>query len=95
MAKGIERNWRMRKLEGVKAGEVIRVKQVDGRYGEVLIKASCGDKHGGHWFCVTHQEHFQNQFMKDVHIAPSLSGRPKTNEHRLVWICHEHGAEEP
>lgn len=41
----------------------------------------------GIWFCNTHREGFQNQLQKDIHIS---RGR-----HELVWICFEHGPEEP
>lgn len=41
----------------------------------------------GHWYCVTHGDHFDNQFQKDSHIH--------TGTHRLAWICHEHGIEQP
>ncbi len=68
-------------------GEAIAFKQADDRCGEVTVKASCGDKHNGHWYCATHREHFENQFMKDSHI--------RQGKHRLAWICHEHGAEKP
>ena len=48
----------------------------------------CQDKTNGHWYCVTHHEAFENNLMKDFHIE-------KKGEHRLAWICHEHGAEAP
>lgn len=41
----------------------------------------------GHWFCVTHDKHFDNQFQKDTHI--------NSGAHQLAWICHEHGIEQP
>lgn len=41
----------------------------------------------GHWFCVTHDEHFENQFQKDTHI--------NSGTHELAWMCHEHGIEQP
>jgi len=75
------------KLETAKAGELIVVTSA-GRPLEATVKVSCGDKHNGHWYCVTHQEHFQNQLMKDFHLEEVEGG------HKLVWICHEHGAEE-
>lgn len=76
------------KVEAVKAGEVIEIAQIpDKRRGQVEVKVACDNKNDGHWYCVTHHEPFPNQFMKDVHI--------KEGEHRLVWICHQHGAEEP
>lgn len=50
------------------------------------VQKSCGDLHSGHWYCLTHHEHFENQFMKDTHISKGV--------HRLVWICHVHGVPE-
>lgn len=41
----------------------------------------------GHWLCVTHDQHFDNQFQKDTHINEGT--------HHLAWICHEHGIEQP
>lgn len=41
----------------------------------------------GHWYCVTHGEHFENQLQKDTHITQG--------SHQLAWICHEHGIEQP
>jgi hypothetical protein len=74
-------------VNACQAGEVIAIRQADGRCGEAVVKAPCRDKTNGHWYCATHREHFTNQFMKDVHISKG--------KHRLVWICHEHGAEQP
>jgi hypothetical protein len=74
-------------VEAVKAGQVIAIPQIpDRRLGQVEVKTSCG-KNNGHWYCVVHKEHLQNNFMKDTHIAKG--------NHILAWICHEHGAEEP
>jgi hypothetical protein len=53
----------------------------------VKVKAACEDKHHGHWFCLTHAEGFANQLEKDSHIHSGI--------HKLVWICHTHGAEQP
>lgn len=42
----------------------------------------------GHWYCVTHQEPFSNNFQKDSHIDEG--------EHKLAWMCFEHDTyEEP
>lgn len=41
----------------------------------------------GHWYCVTHDAHFENQFQKDTHIHRGT--------HHLAWICLEHGIEQP
>ena len=41
----------------------------------------------GHWACVTHREGFGTQLQKDFHISRGT--------HHLVWICFEHGPEQP
>lgn len=51
------------------------------------VKPACSEKHGGYWYCVTHDETFANQFEKDCHIH--------TGTHTLAWVCYEHGVEVP
>jgi hypothetical protein len=41
----------------------------------------------GRWYCATHEQGFDNQLQKDIHIY--------TNKHRLAWVCFEHGIEVP
>ncbi len=56
---------------------------------ELRVRKPCADKHGGYWYCSTHQEGFENQFQKDIHInAPG-------KVHRLLWLCKSHGPEQP
>lgn len=75
-------------VTAVKAGEVVEIARTpDKRRGQVTVKPPCQNKNNGHWYCVTHHEHFPNQLMKDFHISKGA--------HKLVWICHEHGAEQP
>lgn len=74
------------RIETTKVGEVVSITSA-GRLLEATAQPSCGDQHNGHWYCVTHREHFPNQFMKDDHIHEG--------GHKLVWICHQHGAEQP
>lgn len=74
------------RIKAAQAGEKVAIRGPDGLTRRE-VKAPCEDKHGGHWYCVTHQEAFDNQFMKDTHIS---KGR-----HTLVWMCHAHGAEQP
>lgn len=50
------------------------------------VLASCATNKGL-WVCVTHDLDFANQFEKDCHIHRGT--------HRLVWLCFEHGAEQP
>lgn len=54
----------------------------------VPVRKSCGTQSNGHWYCVTHKETFPNNFDKDTHIGDG-------KRHRLAWICHEHGPEQP
>ena len=51
------------------------------------VKPACNEKHDGTWVCVTHDEIFDNQLQKDIHI--------NTGTHELVWFCRQHGAEVP
>jgi hypothetical protein len=53
---------------------------------EFTVKESCGVS-TGQWFCVTHMEAFRNNIEKDFHISKG--------EHRLAWMCFEHGPEVP
>lgn len=62
---------------------------INGRTVAAKVAPSCGDKHGGHWYCATHKEHFDNQFSKDVHI------HDEDVSHLLAWICDTHGPEVP
>lgn len=55
---------------------------------EVEVLPPCDDKHGGHWYCLTHALGFNNQLEKDLHVIDG-------GEHRLTWVCHEHGPEVP
>jgi hypothetical protein len=53
--------------------------------GKQIVKPSCGG--GGHWYCITHDVVFRNQFQKDNHIHRGT--------HQLAWICPVHGLEVP
>ena len=77
------------KVEAVKAGEVIQVTFPGStpRTETMTVKAPCANKTGGQWYCLTHQQGFINGFMKDTHIHHG--------NHRLVWVCMEHGPEQP
>ncbi len=55
-------------VSACQAGEVIAVRQADGRCGEAVVRGACQDKTKGHWYCAIHREHFPNQFM-DAHNA--------------------------
>jgi hypothetical protein len=75
-------------------GALIEVFSVMGRFrgkelkepiGQYIVNAACENPKGGHWYCVTHQQHFDGQFSKDVHISRGA--------HQLVWCCNQHGLE--
>jgi len=74
------------RLQVVHVGEIINA-PVHGKRHTVM--PACANKNGGYWYCVTHQCGFDNQFMKDVHI------HNETVEHKMAWICTEHGLEKP
>ena len=59
----------------------------DGEERTFTVASPCDEKNAGRWLCVTHDTGFANQFQKDTHI---MSGK-----HRLVWVCFEHGPEQP
>jgi hypothetical protein len=69
-------------VEAVQIGELIELPM------RVIVRPPCPNKTNGHWYCLTHQKGFANQFMKDTHIS-------QTGKHKLVWVCHEHGPEAP
>ncbi len=74
------------RITAAAAGETI----MDDGHPQTVAPA-CEDKHNGHWFCATHNEHFQNQLQKDLHTSDYASNAA----HKLVWWCHKHGAETP
>lgn len=55
------------------------------------VGPSCGENHG-RWHCITHDEGFTNNLMKDHHIDPP---RRNGKRHVMVWICFDHGPEQP
>ncbi len=75
--------------ERIKPAEVGQKFTCDGH--EMTVGPKC-DKDKGRWYCITHDEGFTNQFMKDSHIS-KLSGPKK--KHVLTWVCFEHGPEVP
>lgn len=71
------------RVKPVEVGESI----IDANSIRQTIGEACSAKNNGIWFCVTHREAFANQFAKDVHVT--------VGEHRLAWVCNEHGFEKP
>ena len=57
---------------------------VDGERRSVVRE--CFRNVGGHWYCVTHQQHFPNNLSASSH---ENDGEP----HEPVWLCDEHGPE--
>lgn len=77
----------MAKVDALSAGEKFHAKTgPDDVSTPFTVAVSCGTN-GGRWFCVTHQDSFPNNLMKDNHI--------RTGQHRMVWVCFEHGPEQP
>jgi len=74
------------------AGRAIRLPILKGgveTWQDVIVLSACADKTNGHWACVTHPgARFAHNFDKDTHINDS-------KVHELVWVCHEHGPEQP
>ena len=56
---------------------------------EVVIAEPC-DKNNGYWHCMSHQEGFQNNLQKDIHLD-----QHKKSSCKLAWVCWEHGFERP
>lgn len=54
--------------------------------GEYEVLPPCENKTGGHWHCVKHKRGFGNAIDKDNHVKATC---------RMVWVCHEHGPEQP
>lgn len=54
--------------------------------GFEVVGPKC-DANNGAWFCNTHRTAFPNQLQKDIHIH--------AGKHELVWVCFQHGPEEP
>lgn len=68
--------------------QVIPGETVEGDYGgEYIVKAKCEFLDVGHWWCVTHDEGFANPMERSAHT--------REGDHRLAWVCHYHGPEQP
>ncbi len=72
----------------VKRGDMVRINSRQDIPYNATVLPPCESKNNGHWACVTHTEDFANNMMKDGHIETR-------GKHLLVWMCHEHGPEEP
>jgi hypothetical protein len=49
------------------------------------VQSPCNNPAGGHWLCVTHQEHMA--------VGSELQSHLSTGNHNLVWFCYQHGPE--
>lgn len=74
------------RIAAVEAGEEVTIFRGTDRAITETIKESCGESNG-YWFCVTHDESFPNQLQKDGHIH--------SGDHKLMWVCFDHGYEKP
>lgn len=82
--------------EKVTAGEDISLRLYGG--GEeyeasYTVLPPCEDKQGGHWVCATHL----NRWSEDGENCLDGYGRSWEGREgcRAVWMCHEHGPEQP
>lgn len=75
------------KITTATVGEIFSWKEYTGEQRESIVGAPCKNKNNGRWACMNHNKKFDNQLQKDSHIH--------TGKHRLVWMCNEHGAEQP
>lgn len=57
---------------------------VDGERRAVVRE--CFNNVGGHWYCVTHAQHFPNNLQANSHEQDGQAHEP-------VWLCDEHGPE--
>lgn len=58
-----------------------------GRRQTWTVKPKCAEN-SGQWVCTTHEETFDNQLQKDLHIR-------EPGPHVLAWNCWSHGPEVP
>lgn len=72
-----------RKKQTLSAPPIGDVLAINGRMHEVF--PPCDNSHNGRWYCITHDERFENQLQKDIHIS--------SGKHKLAWVCFEHGLE--
>jgi hypothetical protein len=49
------------------------------------VQWPCNDPTGGHWLCLTHQDH--------LIVAPEMGRHLSEGRHHLVWFCYQHGPE--
>lgn len=74
----------MSTITTVEANEELTLQPTGDR---ITVLPACDLQAGGHWYCVTHDEYFQNQLMKDSHIS--------RGDHKMAWVCLDHGIETP
>lgn len=71
----------------IKAEEGLEVSIPHLNKGKLTVQPACDTKDQGQWYCVTHQEGFQNNMQQWSHC--------EAGKHVLVWICFRHGPEVP
>lgn len=57
----------------------------------VQPKCDAGMIGSGIWHCTTHEQRFENQLQKDLHV---LSHRDQKHVCYLAWFCFVHGVAE-
>jgi len=72
------------RVTSVEAGESFIITRAKLSF-PLQVVASCGERKHGYWWCVTHSMSFDDEHRKQAHI--------EEHEHKLAWICLEHGAE--
>lgn len=83
--------------EKVRAGEVISLTvRAGGEWCETRpapVLPPCDDKRNGHWACAVHQ----NEWTEDGPNCLDGYGRTWQGREgcRAVWVCHQHGPEQP
>lgn len=54
-------------------------------FGEFFIVVEPCESKVGRWMCITHDQVFENETLRDAHLDKS--------EHLLCWVCILHGLE--
>lgn len=77
-------------ISHIEAGYSVKYKAPgEKRERTTKILPPCDEKESGHWYCHTHKEHFQNNSEASSHRDY------EEGPHRMGWVCHLHGLEQP
>ena len=70
-------------------GEAIRLRWDSPEQADYLVQPACSTSGGGQHYCATHPNaDVRNNFMFNHHLD-------EPGEHVEVWLCEEHGPEQP